>query len=541
MNKHDIEELQSFLQGDYIEESTSRSLKEVKQHQRKQNSMFNDKNKQQLKNFLRNKLSRNGRNSLVCNIRKDIDCKTDDDLAMFNILKNTCDRYHGYTKHEKIDGKFKRTKSDTYTAEKMRICELFGLDGKKYGIEEEEIHDDWIYLKFNEFNNIGNIFPVNKRIYYRFIHFTKKKSLVELSPTLGSSHFNSGYANDTVFFFAIKRGAYMPDVLRRGLNYGENAYEYIPKANDKIYLDFTDTKPNMRDSVIPVYIETKRALPVKKIEFDREGFKESYIDETIERFDAFMEEFNNGQIGDSEFIMESVQDNEYAKIVKDYMKKRNQIRFTYRRKDHQLPKEVEDRIFDLANKLINFPPNGDYSQYKMYYKSFCKIVNYPCDSVIMGPMINRAKDGFINMGEIKAGSPKAKRCMLKPGTHLFHTSENPNLTMLTPDHFKGRENNVKFLGKVYPTGDYDSYYAAPRAYFHVEKIGSRQSSARGTIKYDSNNMPIIENKPTSEHVYMYIVKPGDKIFFDPELNETNSSDGAVYMLVNKPIKLIKIY
>lgn len=292
MNKHDIEELRTFLQGEYIEESTSRSLKEVKQHQQTQTSMFNDKNKQQLKTFLRNKLIRNGRNQLVCNIRKDIDCKTDSDLTMFNILKNVCDRYQGYTKHEKIDGKFKRTKSDTYTAEKMRICELFGLDGKKYGIEEEEIHDDWIYLKFNEFNNVRNIFPVNKRAYYRFIHFTRKKNLTELSPSLGSSHFNSGYANDTVFFFAIKRGAYMPDVLKRGLNYGDNAYEYIPKTNDKIYIDFTDTKPTMRDSVIPVYIESKRSLPVKKIEFDREGFKESYIDETIERFDAFMEEFN---------------------------------------------------------------------------------------------------------------------------------------------------------------------------------------------------------------------------------------------------------
>lgn len=292
MNKHDIEELQSFLQGEYIEESTSRSLKEVKQYQKQQTSMLNDKTKQQLKMFLRNKLSRNSRNQLVCNIRKDIHCKTDNELAMFNILKNVCDRYNGYTKLERIDGKRKSVKSDTYLAEKMRICELFGLDGKKYGIEEEEIHDDWIYLKFNEFNNIRNIFPVNKRAYYRFIHFTRKKNLTELSPFLGSSHFNSGYANDTVFFFAIRRGAYMPDVLRRGLNYGENAYEYIPKSTDKIYLDFTDTKPNMRDSVIPVLIETKRALPVKKIEFDREGFKESYIDETIERFDAFMEEFN---------------------------------------------------------------------------------------------------------------------------------------------------------------------------------------------------------------------------------------------------------
>lgn len=286
----DLDEMSDYIQEYVITEATSRSLKEVKQYQQKQTAMFNDKNKQQLKIFLRNKLRRNGRNSLVCNIKKDVDCKTDNELAMFNILKNVCDRYQGYTKLERIDGRRKSVKSDTYTAEKMRICELFGLDGKKYGIEEEEIHDDWIYLKFNEFNNIRNIFPVNKRTYYRFIHFTRKKNLTELSPTLGSSHFNSGYANDTVFFFAIKRGAYMPDVLRRGLNYGDNAYEYIPRATDNIYLDFTDTKPTMRDSVIPVYIETKQSLPVKKIEFDREGFKESYIDENVDDdYDVYLE------------------------------------------------------------------------------------------------------------------------------------------------------------------------------------------------------------------------------------------------------------
>jgi hypothetical protein len=72
-------------------------------------------------------------------------------------------------------------------------------------------------------------------------------------------------------------------------------------------------------------------------------------------------------------------------------------------------------------------------------------------------------------------------------------------------------------------------------------MGSRVASAYGTVKYDSNNMPIIENKPTSGHMYMYIVKPTDRIFFDPELNSTNDKDGAVYMLIDKPVKLTKIY
>jgi hypothetical protein len=267
---------------------------------------------------------------------------------------------------------------------------------------------------------------------------------------------------------------------------------------------------------------------------------ESYIDETIERFDAFMEEFNHGQIGDSEFIMESVQDNEYSKIVRDYIKKSGRRYFKYKRGEDHLPKEVEDKIFDLAKKIVEFPPNGDYSQYKMYYQSFCRIVNYPIDTVIMGMMINDAHNGYINMGAL-GRYRGAKRCVLKPGTHLFHSSDNPNLTMINPNHFKGKPNNVKIGGMEIPTGDYDSYYACPRIYFHVEKMGSRVASAYGTVKYDSNNMPIIENKPTSGHMYMYIVKPTDRIFFDPELNSTNDKDGAVYMLIDKPVKLTKIY
>ena len=175
----------------------------------------------------------------------------------------------------------------------------------------------------------------------------------------------------------------------------------------------------------------------------------------------------------------------------------------------------------------------------MYYKSFCKIVNYPLDTVIMGPMINDEYNGYINMGGLNY--PGAKRCVLKPGTHLFHSSDNPNLTMINPNHFKGKPNIVEIGDEEIPTGDYNSYYACPRIYFHVEKMGSRNASAYGTVKYDSNNMPIIENKPKSGHMYMYIVKPTDRIFFDPELNVVNSKDGAVYMLIDKPVRLTKIY
>jgi hypothetical protein len=241
---------------------------------------------QKLKMFLRHHLTSRNDGSYVCSIRKDIDCKTDEERAMFEVLKNVAKRYYGYSSRKSIEDQ------PEYKPEKHRLIELFGFDAKNYGIEDPTITDDWCYFKFNRFNDVNKIFPMNRRTYYRFIHFTRKSNLTSIDPSYGSSHFDSGYADATIFFFAVRRDAYMPDVLQRGLNYGKYAYEYIPKSTDKIYLDFTDTKPKIRDSVIPVYIETKRSLPVKQIEYDRDGFKESYIDETIDRFDAFMEEFN---------------------------------------------------------------------------------------------------------------------------------------------------------------------------------------------------------------------------------------------------------
>ena len=128
----------------------------------------------------------------------------------------------------------------------------------------------------------------------------------------------------------------------------------------------------------------------------------------------------------------------------------------------------------------------------------------------------------------QGGKRLPKRCKLKPGTRLYHTSDNGNLSILKP---------TVFIGK-------DVFYAAPRIYFYCEAIGSRQGGVSDTMKYDVNNKPIITDdvRRKYKHVYMYTVKPGDNIYFDSELNgECEINRGAMYLTYTKPIKLIKIY
>lgn len=268
---------------------------------------------------------------------------------------------------------------------------------------------------------------------------------------------------------------------------------------------------------------------------------ESYIDETIERFDAFMEEFNNEQIGDSEFIMESAQDDKYAKITQDYIKKSGRSYFRYKKGEDTLPPEVEARIFDLAHKIIDFNDKGNFNQYKAYYDAFCKLVHHPNNTCIMGASINNIDDGYINLG-ILSNRKTAQRCPLKPGMHVYTTSNNPTLTTLDPYHFKGEPNSIRKTRSKNKMPGNDTYYAFPRAYFYVESFGSRYGGNTSKIQYDAKGIPIINNSDKGYgHLYMYTVKAGDQFYFDPELNDTGIIGRAVFMFVKKPVKLIKIY
>ena len=559
------------VDDDYITESTSRSLKELKQRQQTQNKIKNKNANKSLEQVLRHCFYKSG-DSYHFEICPDDFEGNEPVLSFINKLEQF------------LNAKSDENLNDIHT--KTKLFKMLTLVKGRWDPKEFAVYDmndlmDGIHLKFFHMAKKRDIF---NKTGYRFFHLDENGRLTTLNPTTSTSHGGRAvYNQKAVFFYAVREDK-LDDMFVKFINqndtnnkkdnvlkcYGKSVYEYKPKSTDIFYTDNIDgfgerrTKNYLPEST-PVFINTDKPLPVTRVDkniisrllkskkmyhnksdsdvdrwLNHYPAFESYIDETIERFDAFMEEFNNGQIGDSEFIMESAQDNEYAKIVRDYIKKSGRGYFRYKRGEDHLPKEVEDKIFDLAKKIVEFPPNGDYSQYKMYYQSFCRIVNYPLDTVIMGMMINDEHKGYINMGAL-GGYRGAKRCVLKPGTHLFHSSDNPNLTMINPNHFKGKPNIVEIGDMEIPTGDYDSYYACPRMYFHVEKMGSRQASARGTVKYDSNDMPIIENKPTSGHMYMYIVKPTDRIFFDPELNASGDKDGAVYMLIDKPVRLTKIY
>lgn len=572
MNKHDIEELQSFLQGEYIGEATSRSLKEVKQHQQTQNKIKNKNANKSLEQVLRHCFYKKG-DSYHFEISSDDFEGNEQVLSFIN----------------KLD-KFLNGKSDVELNEIHTKTKLFKMltlvkgrwDPKEFSIYNMNDLLDGIHIKFFKMAKKSNIF---NKTGYRFFHLSKNPNMKIINSTTETSHGGGAiYNQKTVFFYAVREdkldNLFVKFIRQNKADnekdkmfkvYGKYIYEYKPKRDDIFYTDNIDglgerrTRDYLPEST-PVFINTKNGLPVtrvdknivsrllkskkitpRKADFDVDGhIKQNpiyeYIDETIERFDAFMEEFNNEQIGDSEFIMESAQDNEYAKIVGDYIKKSGKHYFIYQKgvnklcDDEHLSIEVESRIFDLARKIIDFNDKGNFNQYKAYYDAFCKLVHHPNNSCIMGPCINSINEGLINMQMRKETS---KPIQLKPGTHLFHTSNNPNLRVMSPSHFKG-ESNANFItrkGKR-KIGN-DTYYASPRAYFYIEDFGSRVAKS-GPSKingYDSKGMPVIkDSNKLPGHLYMYVVKPGDRIYKDPEL-----CGDAVFMSVKKPIKLIKIY
>ena len=93
------------------------------------------------------------------------------------------------------------------------------------------------------------------------------------------------------------------------------------------------------------------------------------------------------------------------------------------------------------------------------------------------------------------------------------------------------------FGLEYP----DILYPYPRLYFYKEHIGgSRMGNMGEKVKsYDKDGMPIFDEKLKigKLHCYMYISKPGDEFFYDPEL----PNQDIMFLKLAKPITLIKIF
>ena len=197
--------------------------------------------------------------------------------------------------------------------------------------------------------------------------------------------------------------------------------------------------------------------------------------------------------------------------------------------------EKEKRIETIRDKLVWETRKLSYSEYSKLRDEFSKLTGYPRDAIInplaqiMGSDIRKWQLSTFSGGK----SPK--RVNIPPGTHFFHNSPNPNL-IVSMDHFYSDRMGHMF-GQEYP----EILYPYPRLYFYKDHIGGNSTGNAGEqVKaYDKNGMPIFDEnlKKREPHCYMYISKPGDEFFRDPELPNKDT----VFLKLTKPIKLIKIY
>lgn len=350
MNKHDIEELQAFLQSEYIEESTSRSLREVKQHQQTLKTSEDKQEFRELQKYARNFL-KNDFGDLVFQPR----VRNKDDNQKYNYIVN-------------LIKKIKNNSSDRKS--KDELFKILGIGQNKVEIRNitlnGTVHVSLYVIKgYQKLGLKPNMF---------FVHTTN----ATLNPpnTLIPKEANAArgqYCSKQCYFYCIIANNINEAVQKKLANqplYGYHFYQYIPNKSDEIFLDsFHMNKSEMinrNKDVFPVFIITNKPLHVKDItnlvitkkssedlkdklyeyeelvdelheledkyspllrkhvpksknvienekeiekvqnkikEFEKKyGFTramvESYIDETIERFDAFMEEFNLTQMED---------------------------------------------------------------------------------------------------------------------------------------------------------------------------------------------------------------------------------------------------
>ena len=282
-------------------------------------------------------------------------------------------------------------------------------------------------------------------------------------------------------------------------------------------------------------------------------FAESYIDATIDRFDAFMEEYNEtGCIPDEEYFQESLMSNlikasiNGSKFLSDINAhtedgvKYNNIKYkkNIRRAAQgynvtDLPKETQNRLINIVDRMVFHTKQLSYPEYKKLRDEFSKITGYPRNAVINPALSNLYSDNIEDWYLASTVAMDPVKCKIKTGTKLFHNTMNGNL-IVKPDHFY----STRF--RTYPNGVKvpEILYPYSRLYFYVNDIGGSAIMHGEKVKYDKNGKPIIEDKykQNGKHCYMYTVKSGDDFFFDPELGKN-----AVFMNITGPIKLEKLY
>jgi hypothetical protein len=301
----------------------SRSLKEVKQRQQTQNKIKNKNANKSLEQSVRQCFYKRGDSYHFEICSEDFE-GNEPVLAFINKLEQL------------LNAKSDEDLNDIHT--KTKLFKMLTLvkgrwDPKEFAVYNMNDLMEGIHLKFFHMAVKRDIF---NKTGYRFFHLDENGRLTTLNPTSSTSHGGRAVYNQKAAFFYAVREDKLDDMFVKFINqndlngkkdnmlkcYGKCVYEYKPKPTDIFYIDNIDgfgerrTKNYLPEST-PVFINTDKPLPVtrvdknirsrliksKKLTHNKSDTDvdrwlnhypafESYIDETIERFDAFMEEFN---------------------------------------------------------------------------------------------------------------------------------------------------------------------------------------------------------------------------------------------------------
>lgn len=533
------------VDDDYITEASSKSLKEVKQHQQTQikNNEFVDIKKmraylkkhlfsnnmnmdEEWKQWLMGDMYNRGPDKFVLNIEK----PDESNVEEFRLYKTLYDTI---------------INSANGSIVKKKIFKYLGLKGNDYEIWGHRQTPQQIVTAYLHRNNSGITGPIEiafkkvtknegrkagiyNNIY--LIHLSPKDNLPNLRPTQTNTVNNRTYSEPCVFFFCVK-ASNINDAIKKIAKSNSNdtvgkkgtfAYWYKPKQSTTIFLDRFHTNEKEVESrdlvkdITPVFVKTRSPLLAKNVsdilQNELNNVKsESYIDETIERFDAFMEEFN-------------LTHNEYIQEIKPTIEPEKPLT------------DKEKRLKEIRDRMVWHTRELSYSEYSKLRDEFSRLTGYPRDSVL-NPGAQQLIGNVHNWNLTKfQGAKSPKKINVLPGTHFFHNSPNPNL-VVSLKHFYSDDRMTSMFGVEYP----EILYPYPRLYFYKEHVGGNETGNAGekVKSYDKNGMPIFDEKLKNgrSHCYMYISKPGDEFFYDPEMPDSD----IAFLKLTKPIKLIKIY
>lgn len=113
----------------------------------------------------------------------------------------------------------------------------------------------------------------------------------------------------------------------------------------------------------------------------------------------------------------------------------------------------EEYFKTLVDECTKADNATTFAEYIPHFKNFKKMLRLPDKCTVYGVEIDY--DQNVNLTYILENNRAQKRSINKP---LYHTSENPDLTEITPRWRAERNNNVPFRGR---------WFDAPRAYFGI--------------------------------------------------------------------------